>query len=87
MKTKRCSGCGDKPLYLKYHDTEGGILEYNSNALFGKLILDGAQGGLSWIAMLRKRDHQLKALDGFDPLKMPAILTKARRAPVGTRHR
>ena len=70
MKTKRCSGCGDNPLYLKYLDREGGIPEYNSKALFGKLFLDGAQAGLSWIAILRKRDHYLQAFDGFDPLKM-----------------
>ena len=70
MKTKRCSWCGDNPLYVKYHDTEWGIPEYNSKALFGKLILDGAQAGLSWITILRKRDHYLQAFDGFDPLKM-----------------
>lgn len=70
MKTKRCSWCGDNPLYVKYYDTEWGIPEYNSKALFGKLILDGAQAGLSWITILRKRDHYLQAFDGFDPLKM-----------------
>ena len=70
MKTIRCSCCGDDPLYVKYHDTEWGIPEYNSKALFGKLILDGAQAGLSWITILRKRDHYLQAFDGFDPLKM-----------------
>lgn len=70
MKTKRCSWCGDDPLYVKYHDTEWGIPEHNSKALFGKLILDGAQAGLSWITILRKRENYLKAFDGFDPVKM-----------------
>jgi len=70
MKTKRCPWCGEDPLYVKYHDTEWGIPEYNSKALFGKLILDGAQAGLSWITILRKRENYLKAFDGFDPVKM-----------------
>lgn len=70
MKTKRCSWCGEDPLYVRYHDTEWGIPEYNRKALFGKLILDGAQAGLSWITILRKRENYLKAFDGFDPIKM-----------------
>lgn len=70
MKTQRCAWCGDDPLYVQYHDTEWGIPEYNRKALFGKLILDGAQAGLSWITILRKRENYLKAFDGFDPVKV-----------------
>ncbi len=70
MKINRCSWCGDDPLYVTYHDTEWGIPERNSQALFGKLILDGAQAGLSWITILRKRENYLEAFDGFDPVKV-----------------
>jgi len=57
-------------LYLTYHDTEWGIPERNSKALFEKLILGGSQAGLSWITILRKRDNYMKAFDGLDPVKV-----------------
>jgi DNA-3-methyladenine glycosylase I len=63
----RCHWCGTDPLYVKYHDTEWGVPEYDSRALFEKLLLDGFQAGLSWITILRKRDNFRNAFDGFDP--------------------
>ncbi|MEQ9054768.1 MAG: DNA-3-methyladenine glycosylase I, partial [Roseovarius confluentis] len=51
--TKRCPWPGEDPLYVAYHDEEWGVPEYDSRALFEKLILDGFQAGLSWITILR----------------------------------
>lgn len=64
---KRCNWCGDDPLYVAYHDTEWGVPERDSRALWEKLILDGFQAGLAWITILRKRDHFRAAFEGFDP--------------------
>jgi len=58
------------PLYVAYHDTDWGVPEYDSRALFEKLILDGFQAGLSWITILRKRDAFVEAFDGFDAQKI-----------------
>ncbi|CAN5285790.1 DNA-3-methyladenine glycosylase I [soil metagenome] len=66
----RCSWCGTDPLYVAYHDTEWGVPEYDSGALFEKLLLDGFQAGLSWITILRKRDAFRAAFDHFEPEKM-----------------
>jgi DNA-3-methyladenine glycosylase I len=55
---------------LAYHDQEWGVPLYDGKKLFGKLILDGFQAGLSWQIILRKRDNFLRAFDGFDPEKM-----------------
>lgn len=63
----RCGWCGEDPLYVAYHDEEWGVPEYDSRALFEKLLLDGFQAGLSWITILRKRDNFRLAFDGFDP--------------------
>jgi DNA-3-methyladenine glycosylase I len=63
----RCHWCGTNPLYVAYHDTEWGVPEYDSRALFEKLLLDGFQAGLSWITILRKRDNFRRAFDGFEP--------------------
>ena len=66
----RCAWCGTDPVYVAYHDTEWGVPEYDSRALFEKLQLDGFQAGLSWITILRKREAFRKAFDNFDPGKM-----------------
>jgi DNA-3-methyladenine glycosylase I len=66
----RCAWPGVDPLYVAYHDAEWGVPEYDSRALFEKLLLDGFQAGLSWITILRKRDNFRRAFDGFDPVKM-----------------
>lgn len=63
----RCTWCGEDPLYVAYHDTEWGVPEYDSRALFEKLMLDGFQAGLSWITILRKRDAFREAFAGFHP--------------------
>jgi DNA-3-methyladenine glycosylase I len=63
----RCPWPGDDPLYLHYHDHEWGVPEYDGRQLLAKLILDGAQAGLSWITILRKRDAYYAAFDNFDP--------------------
>jgi DNA-3-methyladenine glycosylase I len=66
----RCKWCGTDPVYVTYHDTEWGVPEYDSRALFEKLQLDGFQAGLSWITILRKREAFRKAFDDFNPEKM-----------------
>jgi DNA-3-methyladenine glycosylase I len=63
----RCGWCGTDPIYVEYHDTEWGVPEHDSRALWEKLILDGFQAGLSWITILRKRDAFRAAFEGFDP--------------------
>ena len=60
------------PLYEAYHDTEWGVPEYGSRALWEKLVLDGFQAGLAWITILRKRDAFRAAFDNFDPDKVAA---------------
>ena len=64
---KRCPWCGDDPLYVTYHDTEWGVPVHDDRRLFEALILEGAQAGLSWITVLRKRENYRRAFDGFDP--------------------
>ena len=66
----RCGWCGKEPIYVAYHDEEWGVPEYDSRALFEKLLLDGFQAGLSWITILKKRDNFRAAFDGFDPEAM-----------------
>lgn len=73
---KRCNWCGTDPLYVAYHDQEWGVPNYDSRDLFEKLILDGAQAGLSWITILRKREGYQKAFDNFDPEKMARYTDK-----------
>lgn len=57
-------------MYVQYHDEEWGVPEHHDGALFEKLILDGAQAGLSWITILRKRDNYRRAFDDFDVEKI-----------------
>jgi DNA-3-methyladenine glycosylase I len=66
----RCWWPGVDPLYVRYHDTDWGVPETDSRALFEKLVLDGFQAGLSWITILRKRENFRRAFDGFDALKI-----------------
>lgn len=69
---QRCAWCGTDPLYVAYHDEEWGVPEYDSRALWEKLVLDGFQAGLAWITILRKREGMRDAFDGFDPVKVAA---------------
>ena len=64
---ERCGWVGVDETYLKYHDQEWGVPEYDSRALWEKLILDGFQAGLSWITILKKRDAFREAFEGFAP--------------------
>ena len=63
----RCAWAGSDPLYLRYHDTEWGIPVHDDRHLFEMLVLEGAQAGLAWITILRKREGYREAFDGFDP--------------------
>jgi DNA-3-methyladenine glycosylase I len=67
MTDPRCPWCQSEPLYIDYHDTEWGVPEWDSRALWEKLILDGFQAGLSWITILKKRDNFRAAFAGFNP--------------------
>ncbi len=66
----RCGWCGDDPLYVTYHDVEWGVPLHDERRLFEMLILEGAQAGLSWLTVLRKREAYRAAFDGFDPEKV-----------------
>ncbi len=76
MKT-RCSWCGSDLLYTEYHDREWGVPVHNDRKLFEMLCLEGAQAGLSWITILRKRENYRKAFDNFDAKKI--IMYDARK--------
>ena len=66
----RCSWAGDDPLYIAYHDEEWGVPVHDDRTLFEFLILEGAQAGLSWITILKKRENYREAFDGFDPRRI-----------------
>jgi DNA-3-methyladenine glycosylase I len=66
----RCGWSGADPLYVRYHDEEWGVPVHDDRTLFEFLILEGAQAGLSWITILRKRDAYREAFDGFDPARV-----------------
>lgn len=66
----RCSWCLGEDLYVRYHDEEWGVPVHDDRELFEMLLLEGAQAGLSWITVLRKRESYREAFDQFDPEKM-----------------
>lgn len=68
----RCEWCGNDALYMAYHDTEWGVPQHDDRTLFEFLVLEGAQAGLSWLTILRKRENYRRAFDGFDPQKVAA---------------
>lgn len=70
---KRCHWCGDDPLYVNYHDAEWGVPVYDDKKLFEFLILEGAQAGLAWITILRKREGYRKAFCDFNVEKVAAL--------------
>jgi DNA-3-methyladenine glycosylase I len=74
----RCPWCGDDPLYVAYHDREWGVPSRDDRHLFEMLLLEGAQAGLSWITILRKRENYRAAFAGFDPERV-ARFDAARR--------
>ncbi len=72
MKT-RCAWCGTDPLYVAYHDTEWGVPVHDDQTLFEFLSLECQQAGLSWITVLRKREHYRRAFFDFDPVRVAAM--------------
>jgi DNA-3-methyladenine glycosylase I len=70
LLTERCAWAGNEPDYIAYHDEEWGVPLHDETRLFEMLILEGAQAGLSWLTILRKRDGYRAAFDGFDATKI-----------------
>ncbi len=67
---ERCGWCVNDPIYVRYHDKEWGVPVYDDRKLFEFLILEGAQAGLSWITILKRREGYLEAFDGFNVEKV-----------------
>jgi len=63
---KRCAWCSNDPLYVSYHDTEWGVPVHDDRRLFEFLVLEGAQAGLSWLTVLKKRENYRKAFENFE---------------------
>lgn len=74
--TYRCTWCSSDPLYVDYHDNEWGVPEHDNQQLFELLLLEGAQAGLSWITILKKRQSYRDAFDHFDPQKIARYTAK-----------
>ncbi len=89
--TLRCQWCGTDPLYVDYHDTEWGVPVRDDQQLFEFLMLEGAQAGLSWITILRKREGYRRLFDNFDANKIAryrdARLEKLLQDPAIVRNR
>ena len=77
-KQKRCDWAGSDPQYRAYHDSEWGVPVHDDRTLFEFLILEGAQAGLSWSTILRKRDRYREVFGGFDPEKVARIIEEIR---------
>lgn len=76
----RCGWATNDPLYVRYHDDEWGRPQHDDRMLFEMLILEGAQAGLSWITILRKREAYRRAFAGFDPKKVARFDAKKQAA-------
>jgi DNA-3-methyladenine glycosylase I len=72
MSTVRCPWAGTDPQYIHYHDTEWGVPLHDDRRLFEFLVLEGAQAGLSWLTVLRKREAYRAAFENFDPERVAA---------------
>ncbi len=79
MRT-RCKWAEDEPLSREYHDREWGVPVHDERRLFELLILEGAQAGLSWLTILKKREQYRRAFDGFDPERVAAYRAAKVRA-------
>ena len=79
----RCEWCGNDPLYVAYHDDEWGLPVHDERRLFEMLILEGAQAGLSWITILKKREHYRKAFHEFDCEKIAAYTSRDMKRLLG----
>lgn len=80
---KRCAWVGDDPLYRDYHDREWGVPLYDDRRLFEMLILEGAQAGLSWITILKKRENYRLAFSQFDARRIARYDARKKRALLG----
>jgi DNA-3-methyladenine glycosylase I len=69
----RCPWCGDHPLYVRYHDEEWGLPLHEDRGLFELLVLEGAQAGLSWLTVLKRRQGYREAYEGFFPERVAAF--------------
>lgn len=76
----RCAWVSDDPLYIDYHDKEWGVPCRDAHRLFELLLLEGAQAGLSWITVLRKREHYREVFEHFDPERIAAWDESKKRA-------
>lgn len=77
----RCTWCGEDELYVAYHDLDWGVPKHDDATLFELLTLEGAQAGLSWLSVLRRREGYRRVFEGFDPLKV-AQFSDARLAAI-----
>ena len=77
---KRCAWVGNDPLYVEYHDREWGVPLRDDRQLFEMIILEGAQAGLSWITVLKKRENYRRAFDEFDAHKIARYGARKKRA-------
>lgn len=82
-KKNRCEWCGDDPLYVSYHDDEWGVPLHDDRRLFEMLILEGAQAGLSWLTILKKRENYRKAFDRFDAAKIACYADRETKRLLG----
>jgi DNA-3-methyladenine glycosylase I len=73
VELNRCEWSTKDPLYITYHDEEWGRPNHDGRRLFEKIILEGAQAGLSWITILKKRENYRRLFEGFDPAKVAAF--------------
>lgn len=91
MDPARCPWCGTDPLYVAYHDREWGVPVHDDRTWFEFLVLEGAQAGLSWLTILKKRENYRKAFDNFDVQKVarytPARIEKLLQEPGIVRNR
>ena len=91
VEPRRCTWCGDDELYVAYHDSEWGVPVHDDTTLFELLTLEGAQAGLSWLTVLRRREGYRRAFQGFDPEVVAAMDEKRVQAlladPGVIRHR
>lgn len=83
MSATRCPWAGTDPLYVRYHDEEWGVPVWDDRRLFEFLVLEGAQAGLSWITILRKREAYRRAFAGFDPARVARFGARERQRLLG----
>lgn len=73
MQVQRCEWVGSDPIYVAYHDKEWGVPVRDESKHFEFLVLEGAQAGLSWLTILKRRDGYQRVFQGFDPVKVAAM--------------